>query len=213
MVINFLKRLKRVLGRKKFTNTIDYWENRYASGGNSGAGSYNDLAIYKASILNDFVEKNGIVDVMEFGCGDGNQLKLANYPKYIGFDVSRTAVDICRKKFKDDESKKFFLMDFYSTQTSQLTLSLDVIFHLVEDNIFQSYMEKLFSASRQYVVIYSSNVEKYDSNQITHVRQRKFSTWIEKNCSNWMLMQHIPNQRPYDGTGNTTFAEFFIYKK
>jgi len=72
---------------------------------------------------------------------------------------------------------------------------------------------KLFSASRQYVVIYSSNVEKYDSNQITHVRQRKFSTWIEKNCSNWMLMQHIPNQRPYDGTGNTTFAEFFIYKK
>lgn len=213
MVINFLKRLRRVLRRKKFTNTIDYWENRYASGGNSGAGSYNDLAIYKASILNDFVEKNGIVDVMEFGCGDGNQLKLANYPKYIGFDVSRTAVDICRKKFKDDESKKFFLMDFYTTQTSQLTLSLDVIFHLVEDNIFQSYMEKLFSASRQYVVIYSSNVEKYDPNQITHVRQRKFSTWIEKNCSNWMLMQHIPNQRPYDGTGNTTFAEFFIYKK
>jgi len=213
MVNNFLKRLKRILGRKIFTNTKDYWENRYASGGNSGAGSYNNLAIYKASILNDFVEKNEIVDVMEFGCGDGNQLKLANYPKYIGFDVSRTAVDICRKKFKDDESKKFFLMDFYTTQTSQLTLSLDVIFHLVEDNIFQSYMEKLFDASRQFVVIYSSNVEIFDPNQITHVRQRKFSTWIEKNRSNWMLMQHIPNQRPYDGTGSTTFAEFFIYKK
>ena len=31
----------------------DYWEKRYSKGGNSGAGSYNNLALFKASIIND----------------------------------------------------------------------------------------------------------------------------------------------------------------
>ena len=39
-------------------NSHEYWEKRYASGGNSGAGSYNYLAEFKAEILNNFVTKN-----------------------------------------------------------------------------------------------------------------------------------------------------------
>ena len=50
------------------------WEKRYAKGGNSGAGSYGKLAVYKAKVLNEFIEenKNEVNSVVEFGCGDGN---------------------------------------------------------------------------------------------------------------------------------------------
>ena len=41
-------------------NSREYWEKRYASGGNSGAGSYNYLAEFKAEILNNFVTENNI---------------------------------------------------------------------------------------------------------------------------------------------------------
>lgn len=37
---------------------------------------------------NDFVRARGIDSVIEFGCGDGAQLALAEYPAYGGIDVS-----------------------------------------------------------------------------------------------------------------------------
>lgn len=87
--------LNRIWRRLKFTNSKSYWESRYQKGGNSGFGSYGRLAKFKAEVLNDFVAKNSIQSVMEFGCGDGNQLKLAVYPKYIGLDVSPKAIKRC----------------------------------------------------------------------------------------------------------------------
>lgn len=45
--------------------------------------------------------------MIEFGCGDGNQLSLLQVPGYTGVDVSRSAVEKCRSKFKDDSTKKF----------------------------------------------------------------------------------------------------------
>lgn len=93
-----------------FPGSSKYWENRYASGGNSGAGSYDKFAEFKAEILNDFVTKHDITDVIEFGCGDGNQLVIANYPKYFGFDVSETVIALCKEKFSSDASKTFKLM-------------------------------------------------------------------------------------------------------
>ena len=60
---------------RKFTASDDYWEERYSKGKNSGAGSYNELARFKAEVLNGFVQKQNIRSVIEFGCGDGNQLQ------------------------------------------------------------------------------------------------------------------------------------------
>jgi hypothetical protein len=60
-----------------------YWERNYARGGTSGLGSYHALAEAKAAFLNDFVRIRQIGSVIEFGCGDGNQLSLANCPTYV----------------------------------------------------------------------------------------------------------------------------------
>ena len=150
---------------KPFPGSEDYWIQRYDSGGNSGAGSYGKLAEFKAEIINDFVKDNKITTIIEYGCGDGNQLKLAEYPSYIGFDISREAIKICQDIFQHDKNKSFRLMTEYKGETAQLTLSLDVIFHLIEDGVYYSYMEMLFNSSERFVIVYSSD---YDEKQRYH---------------------------------------------
>ena len=73
---------------RHFEGSQEYWERRYAGGGTSGAGSAGRLAAFKAQFLNDFVRAHDVTSVVEFGCGDGNQLALAAYPRYLGLDVS-----------------------------------------------------------------------------------------------------------------------------
>lgn len=198
----------------QFKSSEHYWMNRYAKGGNSGAGSYNKLAEFKAEILNEFVGQHKIKTVIEYGCGDGNQLGLANYENYLGFDVSPEAIEICRKIFCDDKTKEFKLMKEYAGERTALALSLDVIYHLVEDNIFRSYMERLFSSADEYVIIYSSNKNEQDKDQPPHVRQRKFTSWIEDNIDSWELVQHVPNRYPHkEDRWSGSFADFYIYKR
>ena len=74
-----------------FRHSAQYWDDRYRLAGNSGAGSYGRLADFKANVLNEFVAREKIASVVEFGCGDGNQLSLSRYPRYTGFDVSEHA--------------------------------------------------------------------------------------------------------------------------
>lgn len=46
--------------KPSFSGTPQCWEQRYASGGNSGRGSYGQLAAFKADFLNDFVEREHV---------------------------------------------------------------------------------------------------------------------------------------------------------
>lgn len=207
-ISNFRKR--RTL---KFITSHQYWENRYRFGGNSGAGSYNRLAEYKGSVINDFIVENNVESVIELGCGDGNQLGNFKVKNYVGFDVSKTAIHQCRKIYKNDASKQFYLMESLGDIKADLVLSLDVIYHLVEDDVFVDYMEKLFSASNKYVIIYSSNTDK-NFETAPHVKHRKFTTWIEQHTS-FHLMRHIPNKYPFDKEkkGETTFADFYFFER
>lgn len=94
-------------GARHFRTSQDYWEMRYRHGGNSGAGSYDRLARFKATFLNDFVAVNHISTVIEFGSGDGSQLALATYPDYVGVDVSETALAATGRRFADKPSIRF----------------------------------------------------------------------------------------------------------
>lgn len=170
---------------------MEYWKLQYQSGRNSGPGSYNQFAEFKAEILNRFIENNDIQTLIEYGCGDGNQLKLAEYSSYIGFDVSSEAISRCNSIFPNDKRKTFKLVDDYSGEKAQLTLSLDVIYHLIEDDVFMEYMERLFNSSERFVIIYSSNTDENQDNQAAHVKHRRFSAWVKKNQPQWKLLHHI----------------------
>jgi hypothetical protein len=216
MVGTLLKRIyrTRVKHIKPFRGSTEYWKRRYEKGGNSGDGSYNELAEFKADVLNSFVQENNIETVIEYGCGDGNQLRLAEYPSYIGFDVSPVAISCCNKIFSDDKTKHFKLMDEYAGEIAQLTLSLDVIYHLIEDNIFIKYMGKLFSSSTRFVIIYSSNNDDNTINRARHVKHRQFSGWIEETQPQWKLLRFIKNKYPYAGDNKKgSMSDFFIYER
>jgi SAM-dependent methyltransferase len=198
--------------RMAFSGSAGFWEQNYAQGGSSGNGSYGPLAEGKRQFLNALVRARAVTSVIEFGCGDGNQLSLADYPGYIGLDVSRSAIGLCQQRFADDPAKSFFLYDgacFTDRAgifTADLALSLDVIYHLTEDATFEAYLRHLFAAGRRLVVIYSTNESL--SGTAPHVRHRHFTPWVEANCPQWRLtgVTRGPNTE-------LTRADFFVYER
>jgi SAM-dependent methyltransferase len=200
--------------KKSFIDSAEYWENRYRAGNNSGKGSYGELAAFKAEVINAFVAEMDVQSVIEFGCGDGNQLSLATYPKYVGYDVSAKAVDMCKSAFAHDPTKTFWLVDDYQGEQADLTISLDVLFHLVEDDVFEAYMQRLFDASRRFVVVYCSDVDQPIQKRSPHVRHRNFSTWVARHAPSFQLISKVEN-RYRDGRktrqGHSSPSDFFIY--
>jgi hypothetical protein len=200
--------------KRAFSNSPDYWEKRYEKGGNSGPGSYGKFATFKAGILNDFVAKHDVKTVIEFGCGDGSQLSLAHYPSYVGVDVSKEVVNLCMEKYANDRSKTFIQLEEFCGQKAQLSLSLDVIYHLVEDEAFENHMRVLFAAAEKFVIVYSSDTDDNSDIQGPHIRHRKWTEWVKLNCSKWKLSSVIPNKYPYKGDGTEgSFADFYIFEK
>ena len=218
-VRNALSRVKRVVKRVpqpelQFDTSASYWEDRYRGGGNSGAGSYSNLAVFKAEILNDFVAANAVTTVIEFGSGDGAQLELAEYPRYAGVDVSYTALAVTRQKFADDASKRFVhSSEVTDEDRADVALSLDVVYHLVEDDVFDAYMRSLFESAIRYVIVYASNTESPGLSP--HVRHREFTRWIESNRPDFRLLKKIPNLYPFSEKNpqHTSFADFYIFER
>ncbi len=201
-----IRRMLRTVGSvayRSFPGSRAYWEARYAGGGDSGAGSYGRSAQLKAAVVNDFVARHNVQSVIEFGCGDGNQLSLFRFVHYKGFDVSPSAVALCRQRFASDASKSFALMKEYRGEKADLALSLDVLYHLVEDDVFQRYMATLFAAARQHVIIYSTNTDSTPWYVGRHIKRRRFSTWVDSSLPAWRLLS---TTRGYD-------ADFFFYEK
>jgi len=210
---NAMRRL-RVAKSAEFDTSAHYWEDRYRSGGNSGAGSFNNLAVFKAEILNEFVATNSVDTVIEFGSGDGAQLQLAKYRCYLGVDVSATAVAATRREFAGDPSKRFLLTEEVTDDDrAEASLSLDVIYHLVEDDVFDSYMRSLFNAAIRFVIVYASN--KDEPGPSPHVRHRQFSRWVEVNRPDFRLLKKVPNIYPYSECDHdhTSFSDFYIFER
>jgi len=201
------------LGSRRTFESQSYWKERYRKGGTSGAGSYGRLAQFKSEVINDFVAENAVESVIEFGCGDGNQLSLYELPRYIGLDVSPDIVAQCRERFADDPSKTFHLSAPEGLQ-ADLAMSIDVLFHLTEDEVFERYMRDLFAAATRFVIIYSSNSNHNGWLQPKHVRHRKFTVWVEANEPGWTLQETIENKYPLKSNDKIESpADFFIYRK
>lgn len=201
-----------------FPNSRQFWEGRYALGGHSGGGSYGLLAEFKAEILNGFVARHAIQSVVEFGCGDGAQLSLADYPKYTGLDVASTAVSLCSDRFANDPSKNFLLYDADSfdpaSLRADLALSLDVIYHLVEDAVYEGYLDHLFATAERFVIVYSSNHDERGAWFERHIRHRPVTRDILARFPDWRLLEEIPNRYPWNGnSAEGSFANFYIFQK
>jgi len=187
-----------------------YWQQRYCNGGNSGWGSYGKLAEFKAGVINDFIAENQIQSVVELGCGDGNQLGLLQAPDYLGVDVSEKAIELCTNKYKSDPNKRFQLVGnpIRLDDSAELALSLDVIYHLVEDEVYFNYMDALFCAAQKFVIIYSSN---FENRTAAHEREREFTSYVEAAFLPWDLIKKVDNPWPYPKHSDGSLADFYVY--
>lgn len=167
---------------KKFRNSKQFWQQRYFWGGNSGKGSYGTEARFKAETLNKLIKNYNIKTVIDLGCGDGHNALFYEVNQYIGFDVSKDAIAICQKRFSNHPSFHFYEINIRNlgkierqkhTLSPVLVISFDVIFHLVEDEIYDEYLARLEQLSENYSLIYSTDFDAKASQ--AHVRHRNFS--------------------------------------
>ena len=189
-----------------------YWEQRYSDGRDSGPGSRGGHRQFKADFLNTFVDEHNIESALEFGCGDGDQIELADYPNYRGLDISESAVEACSERFADDGTKTFALYEpgsFHNEQRkrfeAELVLSLEVVFHLVEDATFEKTMHDMFKSATRYVIVFSSNHE--EPTPELHIRHRHFTDYVEKEFPGFELINTVENEF------KSRHSDFYIYEK
>jgi SAM-dependent methyltransferase len=184
-----------------------FWDVHYRASGASGHGSRGDSAAFKAAVTNRVVTTNAIQSVVEFGCGDGYQLGLLSIPRYIGLDVSPRALGRCIQQYGPDFSKSFLRYDPSCWRDNlrlvhaDMALSMDVVSHLAEDDVFEKYMTDLFAAGDRFVLIYSTN-DPWRENRFT--RHRRFTDWVSYHAPDWRLRQQTNNP---DGSG----VGFYLY--
>lgn len=207
--MNLLHRIVALARRARYPGSIAYWEKRYAAGGDSGSGSSGRLAAYKAAWLNRFVRENTIRSVVEFGCGDGRQLLLAEYPQYLGLDVAPSAIARCRTLFAGDSAKQFTQYDPCrfdpGAVQADLAISLEVIFHLTEEPVYRLYMEHLFASSRRFVVVFASDTDDAEPGPFPHFRQRRFTANVPPG---WVLSERVENPHR-----DVSVSDFWVFVK
>ena len=178
----FLRRLVSRHGQDDFSSR--YWQARYRWGGNSGKGSRGETAARKAEFVSTFCRQHDVSSLVELGSGDGvcaSQIKIA---KYLGLDLSQDAVLRARRRVSSlshrfltitgDSSEDIVakVRSCHGGNPPLVSLSMDVILHLVEDSVFEAYLKTLFAISARYIVVFSSDADGPDE---IHVRHRAYS--------------------------------------
>jgi SAM-dependent methyltransferase len=208
--VSYFQQLLFWLRRLKYPGSAAYWNRRYANNGDSGTGSGGELAAYKALFINEFIAQNNIQSVTELGCGDGRQLQLAKYPQYIGLDIASAAVDRCRELFVVDMNKTFAVYNpgKYDPAAFQadLTLSLEVIFHLTEQDLYERHLQHLFATSRRWVIIFAADEER--TTPFPHFRLRHFTPDVARLTPGWVLRQQVKNP-----LSALSVSQFFVFEK
>jgi len=155
-----------------------YWDWRYASGQTSGAGSYGKNAEYKASVVNTFLAEIGATSVLEFGCGDGNQLSYYHIPVYRGLDVSRKAIELCRKRHPRAELSLYEPGDL-GLGMYDATICLEVLMHVSDESEFVRTLDDIFGHASKGVLI-QTTLEARPHGEGTQEWHRDFLPYLER---------------------------------
>jgi len=126
---------------KYMYNAHDYWEGRYLSGRDSGAGSYGDEAAIKIDIISHLLWETSARTCLDLGCGDGNiLLELARLNPNVffrGVDVSESIIEADRelavvRKLNNIEFEIGDITNnnYYTGLRVDIAMCIDVLFHI-----------------------------------------------------------------------------------
>lgn len=160
--------------------TAAYWENRYATGGNSGAGSRGKTAKAKAVAVNKYVALHRITSVLDIGCGDGYVAKMLRVPDYLGVDISPAALELARAR---NAGKLFELLGDQAPR--ECHLSFEVMHHLITEEEYQAHMALLFSA-QHHVLVWATDFDRAGAPHVLHRH------WTPDVPEGWELAHYQP---------------------
>lgn len=211
--------------------TAGYWERRYRQGGSSGAGSRGETLSQKigfAHIIHSDVRKEGGRGVLDLGCGDGRfaegfvEFSLGEQKDFDGYravDISPKALEIaeefCRLRLPSEAVDRYMSFELFRPDRPEqpispgvfgLGLSLEVIFHILEDDIYDLYMSTLFDRCRT-VLIQTAADPGPVRTAGSHIVWRDTQKWVQDNRPEALCIHHIP--RPF---GERSFSDFFVYR-
>ena len=198
-------------GDRDFVYSRRYWNARYRWGGYSGQGSRGRIAEGKIAFVNKFCREHDVKSLVELGSGDGFCAAGIGIGNYLGLDISEAAIAAARKRCAGTPHK-FAPIDGKSSEEiagivaanlgalPEAALSMDVILHLVEDDVFETYLKTLFSISSKYILIFSTDK---DLPRADHVRHRRYSKYVEANFPVRRLLSE----------GDKSHAHFNVYEK
>jgi glycosyltransferase involved in cell wall biosynthesis len=172
----------------------EYWDKRYKTGGNSGAGSYGEEAKVKADYINNFIKNYKIETIQEYGCGDGANMALyKGYKQYTGYDIAPTSIELCKTNPDINQSNcRFTYNQTQINGNADLALCLDVLLHQVEDKDYWQLMDLIFKrGNHQYVLLYSPS-KPADSKSAVHVRYRQIIEDVARMYQDYRLQSVLP---------------------
>lgn len=143
-----------------------FWDKRYASGGNSGDGSYGEQLKKKL----EWIAPLDFETVTEVGCGDfnfGKNLLELHPARYIGMDTS----DLIIERNKVLYPEHLFIKKHRIVPQADLVLCIDVLFHVIEYKDLEELLEDLRRAWTKYLIV--TAYERYEEKS-NHLRIRKF---------------------------------------
>jgi predicted O-methyltransferase YrrM len=155
-------------------NALGYWERRYGDGGTSGAGSRGQEAIQKVQDVQAVIDRFGAKRILDLGCGDGFIAEQLKVESYTGFDPAPSALKLCRdampgRTFKHEMPETLYAPGY------DLTMSLDVMFHLVDDEDYGHHLGMLLGFTKERALVYATNHEERGA---AHVRHRRWTADI-----------------------------------
>jgi hypothetical protein len=143
-------------GDRKYTRISkeeQYWESRYAEGGNSGAGSTGIFRKWKWDTI--FRYTPDLAQVIDIGCGDLRFWENKQLTEYIGIDKSKTIID--RNAVNHPQAKFIHspAENYIPDLQAPTVLCIDLLFHIMNDTAYLQILENLCKYSTDLVFIYT----------------------------------------------------------
>lgn len=181
----------------------EYWENRHVKRRGQikaeGRGSCGRLLIRKIQMVNQLLADTKAMSVLDLGCGTALVGRELNVKRYIGADVSPTALEGARTRLADLEDWELHVLNEHTPALhADVAISMDVIYHLLSDTDYTAYLSRMFRSARKEVGVYSTD---HDSPANDHVRHRNFSRDVAERFPDWVLVSSHPPRWPIEEYG------------
>ena len=190
----------------------------YAHG--SGLGSRGALREMKALFVNFQVAFNCISSILDVGCGDGYQQQLLKVEEYTGTDFSSKAIEYCRK-YHQSNGRTFEHIDEVKqdNKTFDMTISLDVIMHILDINALIEHIDLLDKKSNKFILIYSSNFSHSMHEKFTSMRSWDIISTMSLLRPEYKQVAYQRNLLPWtkhlseEKAMGRSVCDFFVYEK